>query len=352
VPTWNAVPAIVRSTAVVVAHLAAVAVVGLADLVTGPRYELRIFYLIPVMTAAWIGGRTLGLLIAAVSSLSLFYANNYVAGATAPGIELPVWNAAGAFILYSVVVVLTAQLRERNEELRAKRDDLLREAELREGSITLLVHELRHSAASMALASASLESSPRLADDERSFVGRLRQQASDLEHVASGLLTISRLESGSLALDLAPVDLCALAADAVSASMAPERIEVKCGARRVAVHADPEHVRRALDNYIRNALAFSAAPSRVTVEVVERDGLGGLLVTDHGAGFDPSETSKLFHKYARLDATRDRHDGAGLGLYLTRLIIEAHGGHVDASSEGNGKGARFGLYLPLAREGV
>ncbi len=317
------------------------------DYATGPDWELRPFYLVPVMAAAWTLGRTPGLAIAALSTVSLFLANDYAGRAITHGLGLPLWNTASRFVLYTVVVVLTAQLRRQSDQLRRNRDELLREAELREGSIALFVHELRHSAASMALVSASLASSPRLADDERSFVVRLRQQARDLERVASGLLTIGRLESGSLALDLVPVDLEKLAREAAAASMAPERVDVRKGRHPVAVRVDPDHLRRALDNYIRNALAFSSGRARVTVEVVENDGLGGVVVRDRGVGFAPAEAPKLFRKYGRLPGLNGQ-SGAGLGLYLTRLIVEAHGGHVDALSEGPGKGAAFGLYLPLA----
>lgn len=347
---WRDLPGRLRWSLLVIAHLLAIGAVGVADYVSGPQYELRTFYLFPVMSAAWLGGRRLGLAVAAVATVSLFFANDYLGRAAVQGLEVPLWNTVSRFVLYSVVVLLTAQLRHQDDELRARRDELLREADLREGSIALFVHELRHSAASMALASASLESSPRLADDERSFVGRLRQQAGDLERVASGLLTIGRLESGSLALDLVPVDLGGLACDAAAASISPERIDVRRGAHPLAVRADPEHLRRALDNYIRNALAYSPSSSRVSVEVVERDGLAGIVVSDRGVGFDPRETDKLFRKYGRLAGPSERRDGAGLGLYLTRLIVEAHGGRVDARSEGRGAGARFGLYLPLAPE--
>ena len=336
-----------RPLALLALHVGAVLVVGIADYVSGPQYELRTFYLVPVMTAAWTGGRIVGLFIAALATTSLFLANDYVGLAALRGPQVALWNTLSRFVLYSVVVILTSRLRQQDDELRANRDELLREAELREGSIALFVHELRHSAASMALASASLETSPRLADDERSFVGRLRQQARDLEHVASGLLTIGRLESGTLALDLGRVELNALARDAVAASAAPERIDVRVAAAPVAVRADPEYLRRAMDNYIRNALAFSVPPSCVTVDVVERDGFGGVVVGDSGIGFDPHHTSRLFRKYGRLGGA-DRRDGAGLGLYLTRLIVEAHGGRVDAASDGPGMGSRFAFYLPLA----
>ena len=336
-----------RPVALFLLHVLGVAFIGLLDFATGPDFELRPFYLVPVMSSAWTLGRTPGLAIAALSTISLFLANDYAGRLITHGLGLPLWNTTSRFVLYTVVVLLTAQLHRQREELRANRDELLREAQLREGSIALFVHELRHSAASMALVSASLASSPRLAQDERSFVGRLRQQARDLERIASGLLTIGRLESGSLALALGPVDLEKLANEAAAASLAPERVDVRRRQRPVAVRADPEHLRRALDNYIRNALAFSSDTAPVTVEVVENNGFGGVVVRDRGVGFLPAEASSLFRKYGRL-AGSNGQNGAGLGLYLTRLIVEAHGGRVAAVSDGPGHGAAFSLYLPLA----
>lgn len=328
-------------------HVLGVAIVGLLDYITGPDFELRPFYLVPVMSSAWMLGRGAGIAIAVLSTISLFLANDYAGRAAIHGIALPIWNTTSRLLLYSVVVLLTDQLHRQSDQLRSDRAQLVREAELREGSIALFVHELRHSAASMALASSSLESSPRLADDERSFVGRLRQQARDLERVASGLLTVGRLEGGSLALDLVAVDLEALAREAAAESVAPERVEVRRGRRKVEIRADPEQLRRAVDNYLRNALALSPPTARVTVEVVENAGFGGVVVRDHGIGFTSEEASTLFRKYGRLAGSNGR-SGAGLGLYLSRLIVEAHGGRVDASSAGPGKGAAFGLYVPLA----
>ena len=66
--------------------------------------------------------------------------------------------------------------------------------------------------------------------------------------------------------------------------------------------------------------------------------------------FEPSAAGQLFRKYGRLHSRGGGGDGAGLGLYLTRLIVEAHGGRVEASSPGLGAGARFGFLLPRLDE--
>ena len=342
-----------RGALVVALHLGAVLVVGAADYLSGPDYELRPFYLFPVISAAWYGGWRLGLVISFAATVSLFLANDYLGTVLARGLVVPFWNTMSRVTIYGVVTVLTSQLRRQADRLRGQSEELRRGAASREEYIALFVHELRHSAAAMALASASLETSPRLAEDERSFVGRLRQQAIDLEQLAGQLLTIGPLEGGALALNLHPVDLSELARATVAGSTAPDRVDVEIPGHAVLVRADPEELRRAADNLLRNALIYSPAPSRVTVAVLERDERAGIEVRDRGIGFARADAGRLFQKYGRLASTaRSGKGGAGLGLYLTRLIVEAHGGAVEAASPGPGGGARFAFLLPRSAPGA
>jgi len=342
-------PSPARLALLLAAHLAGVAVVGAADYVSGPDFDLRLLYLFPVVSAAWFGGRALGLAIAVATTLSLFLTNDYLSTAAIRGIAMPLWNTISRLAIYGVVTVLTSELRRQSDALRVQSEELRHEAELREEYIALFVHELRHSAAAMSLASASLASSPRLTAEERSFLGRLRQQAGDLEHLAGHLLAMGRLEGRARALNLVTVDLDELAAAAAAECAAPERVDVRPLGRPALVLADPEDLRRAFDNYLRNALKFSPQTSCVMLEVIERGALLGVEVSDRGAGFEPADARLLFRKYGRLRGSQTGGtDGAGLGLYLTRLIVEAHGGLVEASSPGRGAGARFRFLLPRA----
>jgi signal transduction histidine kinase len=343
---WSTRDPVPRPVTVAV-HLLAIVAIAVADYATGADYELRAFYLLPVLSAAWLGGLGLGIAVSILATISLFVTNDYLAAATAPGVSVSLWNIASRLTIYVVVTLLTVELRQQSTALRIKTDALIEEARLRDDYLAVFVHELRHSAAAMALASVSLASSPRLTADESGYVSRLGQQARDLERLAGQLLAIGRLEAATLALDLATVDLCELARTTAAESVAPGRLQVHCPTGPALVSADREELRRALDNLVRNALRHSPANLPVEISVIERDGMRGIEVSDRGVGFQPHTVDQLFKKYGRLSATSGGDpEGAGIGLYLTRLIVEAHGGVVHASSPGSGQGARFSFLLP------
>ena len=333
----------------VLAHAAAIVIIDVGDYLSGPDYEMRPLYLLPIVSAAWFGGRWAGLMASVAATTALFFANDVIGAALAKGLAVPLWNTMSRLASYVVVTLLVAYIRTQAAVLRRKTDELQSESILREEYIGLFVHELRHSAAAMSLAVASLAASQSISPDERAYLQRLRTNAADLEQLARQLLTIGRLEGGSPELRRTELDLREVVRAIAEASPQVDRIDVRVPAAPAPVRADRDELRRAIDNYVRNALQYSPAPSRVTVEVVESDGRVGLDVTDAGIGFDPRDATLLFRKYARLRrGTDSRSDGAGLGLYLTRLIVEAHGGTVSASSDGPGRGARFGMLLPRA----
>lgn len=334
-----------RTIVVVVVHVAALAVIGIADYVSGPDVELRPLYLVPVLTAAWYGGRVMGLLMAVAATISLMFANDYV-GTLLRGGAISVFNNGSRLLTYVIGALLATQLRNQADALTGKTQALLRESALREEYIALFVHELRHSAAAMSLAVATLSSSPRLVDDERAYLARLHEQARNLEQLATQLLAIGRIESG-LRLNIVDVDLRDIVTRVAAGSLEAERLDVRVPDKPARAQADPEELGRALDNYVRNALSYSPKESRVGVEVIRRDGHVGVEVSDTGIGFASEEVSQLFRKYGRLRGASSR-EGAGLGLYLTKLIVEAHGGSVEAASDGLGAGARFRFLLPSA----
>jgi signal transduction histidine kinase len=339
----------VRRALIVAAHLLLVGLIGYADLLGGPDFELRPLYLLPVVSAAWYGGRWLGVVVSIAATTALFFANDFIGAGIHKGIAIPLWNTTSRLTTYLVVSLLVAHIRTQAADLGVKTEALQRESARREEYIGLFVHELRHSAAAMSLVVASLASSERITPEDRAYLERMRAQASDLEALARQLLTIGPLESGSAELTRQEVDLRELARSVISSYPQAARIDLHVPAEPLRARGDPEALRRAVDNFVRNAFKYSEETSHVTVDVFERDGHIGIDVTDEGVGFEPQDAQLLFRKYGRLRRPETlRTEGAGLGLYLTRLIVEAHGGTVSATSPGPGKGARFGLLVPRA----
>jgi PAS domain S-box-containing protein len=163
------------------------------------------------------------------------------------------------------------------------------------------------------------------------------------------LVESARLESGQLELHKESTNLLQLVADIAERVGTLEdraRIRVEGAAWVPPVLADPNRLERAIVNLITNALKFSSADRPVVVRVGRSDGEATVSVVDHGAGIPPEEMPRLFQRFSQARAGKRAGGGLGLGLYITRLIVEAHGGRVWAESEVD-RGSTFTFTIPL-----
>jgi signal transduction histidine kinase len=162
------------------------------------------------------------------------------------------------------------------------------------------------------------------------------------------LLEASRLESGVVPLKRVPTDLSALLAQ-VLRQMVPderERVTLRTSPQAITAFVDPERIERVLTNLLSNALKYSPPDSPVQVEVHQGEGEIVVAVVDHGAGIPNDQLPQLFQRFARIEGRAGDPGGLGLGLYIVRLIVEAHGGRVRAESE-IGHGSTISFALPL-----
>jgi signal transduction histidine kinase len=177
---------------------------------------------------------------------------------------------------------------------------------------------------------------------------RLRRLVEDLE-------TISRAEERQLELHLGPVDPAALAARAVQAAQPAYQakgVTLTASVERPLplVSADPERLGEVLDNLLGNALRHTPESSRVEVSASQRGNEVELSVRDTGEGIPPELLDQVFERFFRADPARTRSDGgSGLGLTISRAIVQAHRGRLWAESGGLGRGARFVVRLPTIR---
>lgn len=164
------------------------------------------------------------------------------------------------------------------------------------------------------------------------------------------LVDSARMEAGQLRLNLQPVDLPALVRDFLREQMEAieaERVRIEAPEGLPPVMADAERLGRILANLLSNALKYSPPDSEVTLAFAPRDGEVVTSVTDRGVGIAPEEMPKLFARYYRAAAGRERPEGLGLGLFITRLLVEAQGGGIWVQSE-LGVGSTFSFSLPVA----
>jgi PAS domain S-box-containing protein len=185
-------------------------------------------------------------------------------------------------------------------------------------------------------------------DKEAGDLGRILGTARRLESLVSDLVETAYLESGRFELEREPWDVGRLLHLAVERAVAQpdrERVLLQVEPGLPEVELDAGRAERAFVNLIGNALKFSEAPVRVHAGVCGKELV--VSVQDRGAGIAPEEQPRIFERFARGSAARKMR-GTGLGLYIVRLITEAHGGRVWLESE-PGKGSTFHLGFPVAR---
>jgi signal transduction histidine kinase len=175
-------------------------------------------------------------------------------------------------------------------------------------------------------------------------------QADRLERLINDLLDSARLEAGRLEIVPERVDLVALAQESVDAV---HQLSQTHGIQIVAPEApiigrwDAGRLGQVFENLLTNAIKYSPQGSDVIVRLDATATEATVTITDHGAGIPAAELRHLFSRFTRLQsAAASGAPGLGLGLYITRSLIEAHGGRIWVESE-VGVGSTFGFMLPV-----
>ena len=217
----------------------------------------------------------------------------------------------------------------------------------REEFLALISHELRHPVAAISTVAAVLADTPGLGALEKRALEGLRGQAQALTQLAEEVMSVARIETGMVKLRRTRIDLCVLVEGMVRQGTDPDRVTVESNECPLLVRADAELLGRAIDNLVRNALKYSTAPAPVLVKLSSDESSVCIDVIDQGVGLQARDIPQLFKKYGRV--TNDRTagiEGVGLGLYLTRMLVEAHGGTIHATSKGPNRGSTFTIRIP------
>lgn len=181
----------------------------------------------------------------------------------------------------------------------------------------------------------------------------IEEEADRLARQIQDLLDVSRLTAGGLRLELTDVSLPLLAAEVVRgfAATAGEthQFELRFPDDMPPVRADYERVRQVLTNLVSNAVKYSPDGGAIRIGGWDEQDYAVCYVSDQGIGIPPEEQEAIFRRFYRVDNRLAREtQGSGLGLFLTRAIVEAHGGRIWVESQ-VGKGSRFVFTLPLGR---
>ena len=254
--------------------------------------------------------------------------------------------------LYSDLRESFEALSEVNCKLRAVNEELRIRSRAQIEFINIAAHELRTPTQSIIGYCEMLEMFP---DDSKEYLERLSRNAERLYTLISDLLDVTRLEIGILKLFKADFNLTDTIREVVSdikkksyiATKYNREVKIKpiiklaLPSHQIVVHADKERIAQVLFNLLDNAIKFTNFGTIMVSVKLEGNHLVKISVKDSGKGINPEIKTKLFQKFTTMS---DR--GTGLGLFISKKIIEAHGGSISGKNNKPASGATFSFTLP------
>jgi PAS domain S-box-containing protein len=232
------------------------------------------------------------------------------------------------------------------DRLRAERE--LEHLRAEWGSI--VAHDLRQPLQSIALSAQILA---RTTDDSslQKYIERIRSAAERLHRMVADLMDFSRLDAHRLELVRKPVDVPTVVLASVErmALQAPDRpFDVKIEDNAPRADADPDRIAQVMENLLTNAIKYGNPETRIAVRVTHENRQVAVAVTNQGKALTAEELPRLFERFHRtVGARQGNAEGVGLGLYISRALVEAHGGRITAESTPAGA-TTFRFTLPVA----
>jgi signal transduction histidine kinase len=240
------------------------------------------------------------------------------------------------------------QLQATNRLLSEANEQLKTHDKMQKEFINIAAHELRTPTQAILGYSELMEQSN--PQDVKTAAAAILRNANRLKRLTDDILDITRIESQSLNLIIERFDLnekiVNVIQDTRSSNLSngsPTEIIFERAEEALPVYGDKVRIFQVLSNLLRNAMKFTRN-GNISIRAEQKDGYAIVNVKDNGTGIDPEIIPRLFTKFASKSQT-----GTGLGLFISKSIIEAHGGKIWAENNKDGTGATFGFALPIAK---
>jgi signal transduction histidine kinase len=243
------------------------------------------------------------------------------------------------------------ELRQKNYQLEQQNLAIQEANRLKTEFVSIVSHELRTPLTSIQGYAELLLEDEQIAQEHRESLAIVKKNSERLLGLINDLLDVSRMEAGRLDLHRTSLDLVHLIRE-VAGSLRPlietkrQQLRLDLSGGLPAVWADADRVTQILTNLIANAHKYTPVEGSIMVAARRDDGFVRVEVTDTGTGLSPEDQAQLFTKFFRAhDRSSQVGGGTGLGLVITRLLVELHGGQITVSSA-PGQGSTFSFSLP------
>jgi two-component system, chemotaxis family, CheB/CheR fusion protein len=220
--------------------------------------------------------------------------------------------------------------------------------------LATLAHELRNPLAPLRIAAQLLRRNAKETGLPQLDV--IERQVQKLTRLVDDLLDIARVERDHIELRLERLDLSKVINQAIEATRhhlddRRQTLSLSLPEKPVRVLADPVRLEQVISNLLNNAAKYTPQGGEIVVSVARRDQQAAITVRDTGIGIAPELLPQLFEMFFQADTSLDRAGGGlGIGLSVTKRLVELHGGRIEGRSEGLGKGSEFIVYLPVGAE--
>jgi len=251
------------------------------------------------------------------------------------------------FAEQAAVAISNAQMFRREKESVERLADLDR---LKTDFIATITHELKTPLTSlMGYATILRKRALELNSDQREeFFNIMSRQGDRILRLIEELLQSSRIDAGVAKLRREPLDLAAIAKEVESGltSLAKTHtLAFDVPDRDLGLYGDPNAIEHVLTNLLENAIKYSEPGTEIRLSVEEREHDVHIMVSDHGQGIDPEDLPHIFERFRQANGQGRTRNSVGLGLYIVRSLVTAHGGRVWADSAA-GRGTTFTIALP------
>ncbi|MEY2434464.1 MAG: hypothetical protein QOC92_4189 [Acidimicrobiaceae bacterium] len=327
---------------------------------------------VPVVVAAWAGGRISALLTAAIAATTLevmflppfnTFKLDFFEDAVALGVFTIVALAVGTLVALEaergqLAEQRAAEIQSLYEERRSMEEEQQRLAaekralelvgDYRSALLRSVSHDLRTPLSTIRAVTSDLRDGTVYdADTRDELLDLVGDEADRLDRLVTNLLSLSRIEAGSLAPERQAVPLDELLTDRVrklNRVLREARVQVDVPFTLPLADADYTLIDQVLTNLLENAARHSPSGGTIRVRARERDGWIEVAVSDQGPGIDPADRSRIFEPFTKGVGS----SSSGVGLAICRAIVEAHGGSIEVQPANPG-GAEFVFTLPVHR---